>query len=175
MLFSLQEDKTIETYNIIKLDYTLNITITVNSILIKNKQTSVLITVPTVFDGKKRFVLSDEALFKTTVLHSIVETNPIEMYRHLYYAFQHIIPDFSQHHQCYLYNAILSLKKYPKITNKFLLLWENAIIQKKYKLLKYTIKQERTKRKMEILSSKIEILEEEFKKSCSDKPWVDKF
>jgi hypothetical protein len=175
MLFSLQEDKTIETYNIIKLDYTLNITIKVNSILIKNKNTSILITIPTVFDGKKRFVLSDEALFKTTVLPNTVETDPIEMYRHLYYAFQHIIPDFSQHHQYYLYNAIISLKKYPKITYKFRLLWENTLIQKKYKLLKYTIKQERIKRKMEIHASKIEILEAEFNKSCNDKPWVDKF
>lgn len=175
MLFSLQEDKTIETYNIIKLDYTLNITIKVNSILIKNKKTSILITIPTVFDGKKRFVLSDEELFKTTVLPSTVETDPIEMYRHLYYAFQHIIPDISQHHQYYLYNAIISLKKYHKITYKFRLLWENTLIQKKYKLLKYTIKQERIKRKMEIHASKIEILEAEFNKSCNDKPWVDKF
>jgi hypothetical protein len=175
MLFSFQEDKTIETYQIIKLDYTLNITITVNSILIKNNHTSILITVPVVFDGKKRFVLSDEALYKTTVLHSVVETDPIEMYRHLYYAFKHIVPNFSEHHQCYLYNAILSLKKYHKITYKFRLLWENELIQKKYKLLKYTMKQERTKRKMEILSSKIKILEAEFKNSCNDKSWVDKF
>jgi hypothetical protein len=143
--------------------------------LIKNQQTSILITVPTGFDGKKRFILSDETLYKTTVIPSIVETDPIEMYRHLYYAFQHIVPNFSKHHQYYLYNAILSLKKYPKITYKFRLLWENALIQKKYKLLKYTIKHDRTKHKMEILSSKIEILEAEFKKSCNDKPWVDKF
>ena len=37
------------------------------------------------------------------------------------------------------------------------------------------MKQERTKRKMEILSSKIKILEAEFKNSCNDKSWVDKF
>ena len=175
MLFSLQEDTTTETYTINKLDYTLDITITVNSVLIKNQQTSILITVPNVWDGKKRFILSNDSLSKTTVLHPIVETNPIEMYRHLYYTFQHIIPNFSQNHQLYLYNAIVSLKKYPKITYKFSLLWENHPIQSKYKLLKYKIKQERTKREMEIQQAKIDILEAEFKSNCNNKSWVDEF
>lgn len=149
-MFTLQERLPIN-YNIIKYDYNIEMSITQTTINIQNlkKGVSILITLSPIWDGKKRFILSNNNYDKITVLHPIVETDPVEMCKHLISAFKHVIPDFCEIDLLYLFNAILSLCDYVEISNKFSLLWNNKYIRSKYKSLKYKKKYDIVKKKIQ--------------------------
>ena len=149
-MFTLQEEPPIN-YNIIKYDYNIEISLTKTTINIQNlkKSVSILITLSPIWDGKKRFIISNNNYESITVLHPIVETDPVEMCKHLISAFKNIIPDFCEIDLLYLFDAILSLSDYIEISNKFSLLWNNKYIKSKYKLLK-------NKKKYDIVKNKIQ-------------------
>jgi hypothetical protein len=180
-MFKLQEETNpeIKIYNIVKYNYHITIHLTNNLVKILFDNQYIFITVPRIWDGYKRYILTNETTGKTTVLHQVVFTSPLAMYNQFIEAFQHIIDKFSARRLFYVLKIILSLRSYPKLAHKFHHIWENPLFETKYKLLKYKIKQHNTLEKMkkyESISSfqqtQIQILEDEFKQLSDNKRCV---
>ena len=179
-MFKLQEDSEIKIYNIVKCDYNISIQLTAYSIKISFLDQTIFITVPRVWDGHKRYIITNETTNKTTVLHKVVYTNQLAMYNHFIEAFQYIIHQFSSKHLLYVLKTILSLRSYPILARKFHYIWENPLFKTKYKLLKYTLRQNRIIDKLKKYESvsafqevQIKILELEFQKLSNDKRCID--
>lgn len=181
-MFKLQEEPTpeIKLYNIVKCDYNIAIQLTIYSIKISFAEQTIFITIPRLWDGQKRYIITNEKTDKTSVLHHIVLTNQLAMYNHFIESLQHIIHQFSAHHLLYILKTILSLRNYPKLAHKFHHIWENPLFATKYKLLKYKLRQNRTIEKLKkyeavssFQQSQIKILEAEFQQLSNDKPCID--
>ena len=181
-MFKLQDNSNpeIKIYNIVKYDYHITIQLTIHSVKILFENQSIFITVPRVWDGQKRYILTNETTGKMTVLHQVVFTQQLAMYNHFIEAFQHIITKFSAHHLLYVLKSILSLRNYPKLAQKFHHIWENPLFETKYKLLKYKIKQNSTIEKLkkyEAISAfqhaQIQKLEDDFKQLTDNKLCID--
>lgn len=177
----LEESKPeIKLYNIANVDYNIAIQLSTQFVKINFNNQSISITIPRIWDGQKRYIITNETTDKTTVLHQIVFTNQLAMYNHFIEALQHIIDQCSSHHLFYILKAILSLRKHPILACKFHHIWENPLFKAKYNLLKYKIKQHTTLQKFKkydaILAfqqSKIKVLELEFNQLSNNKRCAD--
>jgi hypothetical protein len=180
-MFELQEETNteIKIYSIIKCDYRIEIHLTNNLVKIIFDNQSIIITVPRIWDGHKRYILTNETTGKMTVLHQVVFTNRLSMYNHFIEAFQYIINKFSANQLLYVLKTVLSLRSYPKLSHKFRHIWENPLFETNYKLVKYKIKQHQTLAKLKKYESiatfqqaQIKILEDECKQLTNDKRCV---
>jgi hypothetical protein len=179
-MFKLQEETETKIYNIVNYDYNITIQLTTHLVKIRFDDQSIYITVPRIWDGHKRYIITNETTDRTTVLHQVVFTNQLAMYNHFIEAMQHIIHKFSSHHLLYILKTILSLRNYPILTRKFHHIWENPLFTTKYKLLKYKIKQHNTIEKLKkyeaestFQQSRINILEAEFQQLSDNKRCID--
>jgi hypothetical protein len=181
-MFKLQDEKNpeIKIYDIVKYNYHITIHLTNNLVKIQFAEQFIFITIPRLWDGQKRYILTNETTGKTTVLHQVVFTNHLVMYNHFIEALQHIIHKFSANHLLYMLKTVLSLRNYPILAHKFHHIWENPLFETKYKLLKYKINQNRTIEKLKkyeaasaFQQAKIKLLETEFKQLSNDKPCID--
>lgn len=181
-MFKLIEESKPETklYNIVNYNYNISIQLSTQLVKICFNNQSILITIPHIWDGKKRYMLTNETTDKITVLDQIVFTDQLAMYNHFIGALQHIIDQFSVKHLLYILKTILSLRKYPILAHKFHHIWENPLFEAKYKLLKYKIKQHTTIEKLkkyEAISafqqSTIKLLELEFQQLSNNKRCAD--
>lgn len=180
-MFKLQDETNpeIKIYDIVKYNYHITIHLTNNLVKILFDNQYIFITVPRIWDGHKRYIITNETTGKITVLHQIVFTNQLAMYNHFIEAFQHIIDKCSANHLLYVLKTVLSLRSYPTLAHKFRYIWENPLFETKYKLLKYKIKQHRTLEKLKKYESisafqqiQIQKLEDECKQLTDNKRCV---
>jgi len=125
-------------YPIMKFNNVIEISLSHETIQIKNSKNGlcICIFISRVWNGT-RFIVSDGAFEKMSVLHPCVKKNEYRMFEHLTSALQHIISNISEDDLLNVYAALLSLKAYSSILKKFQKIWQNNIIRCQYKILKY--------------------------------------
>ena len=138
----IRESVRLKTYTISKFNYVIEISLSPETIQIKNIFNGMRISffITKTWNGK-RFLVSDSAFEKMSVLHPCVKKNEYRMCEHLTSAFYHIFPSGSDDELLCVFAALLSLKEHPTLSNKFKTIWQNNNIRYKYKILKYKKRQ----------------------------------